>query len=300
MANPTPIQNPLKDLFRKPKLAITLPSKGNWYPSNSLVFNLEGTLDVFSLTAADNIKLRSGDPGMTGNMIADVISSCCPGIKNARFVPFVDIETLLLSIRVASFGDNLSFTVPVPKTSLTRELRLTSSELFSQFAGVEWDSEINIIDDNMSIYITVRPVSMSAVFAATKVLSTYRKDVEASLRNADKVDDEKFTTGLLAMAHSAIDIVCEGIETLKVIRADGSVVCDLSSKNPQDKAMMLTIIKNGDVAYYNALRDHIETQKDKYIFRIPVTSTEDERSAGADENWTAELNLIGSNFLPME
>src|SRR5271166_1934868 len=76
--------NPLTSFFRKSKLPLLLPSRGQWYPKNSLNYDISGQLPVFAMNATDDIKLRTGDATMSGKNIYEVIQSCIPSITQEK------------------------------------------------------------------------------------------------------------------------------------------------------------------------------------------------------------------------
>jgi hypothetical protein len=297
---PTPIdqENPLKGLFRKPKLNIGLPSRGKWYPAGTLELNSEGKVSIYALTATDDIKLKTGDPTLTGKSIYDVIQSCCPAIKDASIIPHIDMETLLLAIKVASYGETLEFVVSVPNTRLTRTIKMNSNDLFAQMNNIEWDDVLEVKDNEKTSIAKIRPVSMAEVFTATRALMAQNKMLTSAIGGTEIVDEEVFSSATAIIANSSIDMVCDSIIELVIQRAsDDSIICKLDSSLPDDKQRIKHILKSCDVEYYNVFKDHIESQKEKYVFKSGIMqSTEQEKMAGAPEEWEATFTLIGSNF----
>ena len=51
--------NPLQKYFRQPKLYITLPSKGKFYPGGVFESTESGELPVFSMTAKDELTFKT-------------------------------------------------------------------------------------------------------------------------------------------------------------------------------------------------------------------------------------------------
>jgi len=97
--------SPLAKFKRQPKLYIDLPSKGVWYPKEKLEKSDE--LEVYSMTANDEIAIKTPDALYTGNAVVKVIQSCIPSIKDAWVIPMTDIDYILASIRLASYGSDL-------------------------------------------------------------------------------------------------------------------------------------------------------------------------------------------------
>ena len=93
---------------------MTLPSRGQWYPKNGLSYDSSGKVPVFAMNASDDIKFRTGDATMSGKNIYEVIQSCIPNITEPENIPHIDIDSILLAIRVASYGAEFEFSVSVP------------------------------------------------------------------------------------------------------------------------------------------------------------------------------------------
>lgn len=107
--------NPLRQYFRQPAIYIKLPSQGRFYPENTLSMPPTGELPVYPMTAIDEITYRTPDALFNGQATVNVIQSCCPDIKNAWFTPAMDVDTLLVAIRIASYGHDMDFGTKCPK-----------------------------------------------------------------------------------------------------------------------------------------------------------------------------------------
>jgi hypothetical protein len=300
---PEPQTNPLAAFFRKNKLSLTLPSHGNWYPKNSLTFNISGQLPVFAMNASDDMKFRTGDATMTGKNIYEVIQSCIPNIQQPDQIPNIDIDAILLAIRVASYGSNFDFVVSVPKTTLTRTIQIDANDLLRDIANRtdHWDEEINIEDETGQVLsLLVQPIPMKNLFDTSKNIFMLRKSLTKNFDQDENIKDEgAFSNNMNSLTISAIDLLCSSIKKLSIIDSSGNTILNLSSENLQDSLQIKQTIHQIDIAYFNSIRDHIDMQRKKYVFMSSEQiSTEAEINAGAPEKWTTELTFMGSNFLP--
>lgn len=96
--------NPLMKYFRQPSIYLKLPSGGRFWPQDSIELPVTGELPVYPLTTKDEIILRTPDALLNGEGVVEVIQSCCPNIKNAWDTPSVDVDAILIAIRIASYG----------------------------------------------------------------------------------------------------------------------------------------------------------------------------------------------------
>jgi hypothetical protein len=101
--------NPLTKYFRKPAIYFKLPSNGRWWNEESIEIPAIGELGMYPMTTKDEITLRTPDALLNGQGVVDVIHSCCPNIKNAWDMPSVDVDAVLIALRIASYGNLLNF-----------------------------------------------------------------------------------------------------------------------------------------------------------------------------------------------
>ena len=96
--------NPLRQYFRQPAIYIKLPSQGKYYPPGTLNSSVTGEYPVYPMTAIDEITYRTPDAMFNGQATVNVIQSCVPDIKDAWQMPAIDMDTVLVAIRIASAG----------------------------------------------------------------------------------------------------------------------------------------------------------------------------------------------------
>lgn len=112
---PAPVDgNPLSQYFRHPKLQTELPTGGNFWPQGTLELKEDKTLDVFPMTARDEIVMKSPEGLLSGTSVVEMIASCIPGIKDPWLMPAHDIDTILIAIRLASYDHDLDFNSTCP------------------------------------------------------------------------------------------------------------------------------------------------------------------------------------------
>jgi hypothetical protein len=99
--------NPLAKYFRQPAVHLTLPSKGQFWPVGSLDLNMSGQLEVYPMTTRDEITLRTPDALLNGESMISLFQSCCPQIKDAWKMPSIDVDAVLIAIRIASYGTEM-------------------------------------------------------------------------------------------------------------------------------------------------------------------------------------------------
>jgi hypothetical protein len=106
--------NPLAKHFRQPAIYLTLPSKGRWWPEGTLDLPQNNEIPIYPMTTKDEILLRTPDALLNGSGVVGVIQSCCPNIKDAWSMPSIDVDPVLIAIRIASYGHRMDFSGQCP------------------------------------------------------------------------------------------------------------------------------------------------------------------------------------------
>jgi hypothetical protein len=107
--------NPLKQYFRQPSVYLRLPSEGNFWPAGSINMPPNKELPVLPMTAIDEITYRTPDALFNGSAVVNVIQSCIPNIKDAWASPGTDLNSMLVAIRIASYGHDMEINSQCPE-----------------------------------------------------------------------------------------------------------------------------------------------------------------------------------------
>jgi hypothetical protein len=146
--------NPLQRFFRQPKVYISLPSKGLYYEPGALIGDYNN-VPVFAMSGMDEIIMKTPDALFTGEATAKVIESCCPYIKNAKTMPSIDIDALLIAIRIATFGEKMSVSQKCQHCGEDNDYEVELSKLLDYFNGLKFVNAIAVSD---SLTIRIRPL----------------------------------------------------------------------------------------------------------------------------------------------
>lgn len=98
--------NPLMAALRLPGETYRLPSQGLFYTDtttlDSSVHN--GEVEVYPMTAIDEIIINSPDKLLSGKAITEVFQHCIPQIADASQLLAKDVDFLMVCLRLVSFG----------------------------------------------------------------------------------------------------------------------------------------------------------------------------------------------------
>ena len=152
--------NQLNKYFRQPAVYISLPTSGN-YPPTVLEKSQTGEIGVMPMTARDEIKFKTPDALMNGQVVVDVIQSCIPQIKDAWQISNYDLDTILIAIRIATYGETMDITFNVPivneKSSHTVNLPALLEQIKAQYESErmiqETELKKQIMDHEFEIQI---------------------------------------------------------------------------------------------------------------------------------------------------
>jgi hypothetical protein len=148
------MSNPLQKFFRQPKIYISLPSKGLYYEPGTLIGDYSN-VPIFAMSGMDEIIMKTPDALFTGEATANVIESCCPYIKNAKSMPGIDIDALLIAIRIATFGNIMNVSHSCKQCGEENDYEIELNQLLDYFASLKFINTINI---NESMLIRIRPL----------------------------------------------------------------------------------------------------------------------------------------------
>ena len=151
--------NPLSQFFRQPAIHIRLPSGGKFYPTGTINMPPNGELPVLPMTAVDEITYRTPDALFNGSALVSVIKSCIPSIREPWVMPSTDIDTVLIAIRIASFGHGMDIDTTCPKCNHTDDITLDLRAINDQIRPGDYDKSLSI--GNLEFYF--KPINYKDV-----------------------------------------------------------------------------------------------------------------------------------------
>lgn len=100
--------NPLMDFARKVECSVKLPSNGGWYDDDVVSFNAINEIDIKPMLPNDEMAIVNPETLISGDTIVQLIKSCCPTVHKPEELYYPDVNTILLGIKKATYGDELS------------------------------------------------------------------------------------------------------------------------------------------------------------------------------------------------
>lgn len=208
--------NPLKQYFRRPGAYFKLPSDGVGYPDGSLEMTETRELPVYPMTAIDEITARTPDALFNGTAIVDIIQSCIPNIKNAWDVPNVDIDPILVAIKIASYGDTMEIDTKCPNCEEEGKYDVNLPVLLSSFTPKDFSKPLVMND----VTVKFRPLSYKAMNEASIKQVQIQKQLQSVLGIEDNEVRESKSSELIKQINDlSTEIISKTIEYIKVPEA---------------------------------------------------------------------------------
>lgn len=277
--------NPLKKYFRQPKLYLKLPSSGNFYTDGALEKTDSGEYPVFPMTARDEITMKTPDALLNGQSTVEIIQSCMPNIKNAWAIPTIDLDAILIAIRVATYGEKVDLEIRLPNTDIVKEYTADLRQALDKLLNAAFDPVVEI---NESITAYIKPLNYES-FSKNSLKSLEEQRIFNIVNSQELSDDQKmaqFNKSFRILTDITISNVAECL--VKIVTPDGEV---------SDPAFIKEFIDNADKEFFTNITKHLELQRDK--FQMPmfkIETSEEERALGAPESFESPIVLDASNF----
>lgn len=244
-------ESPLKKYKRQPKVYIDLPSKGRYSPSGTVVNDVYTQLAVYSMTAANEILFKTPDALINGEATAKSITGCIPSIVDPWNIPTIDIDTILIAIRMATYGPKMNVQAKCPHCKTTNSYDIDLQELLNHYAVCEYKDTIYL--DKFTI--KTKPTTYKQLTENQKKSVQLQRSLSL---HVDKIEDEeeknKFVDNILTqVAEEGIRIVFDNIEYIEV---DG--------ERETRRSEIIEFMSGSDVWIYKAVKSHLETNSQKW------------------------------------
>lgn len=277
-------KNPLSGLMRRPKLKIKLPSNGLFWKEGCVELSETNEYDVYSLTARDEIMLKNPATIASGQPIVNAIQSCIPAIKNASDAPNIDVDALLVAIRIASQGNMIKATVEIEDEVFNCDVDLY--KVLEQINNLpEWDSVFKI-DDDVTVYI--QPVPFSTLSALGMEAVETQKIM--SIINDEQADENK-KIEVFKKSFSKLTNLTMGFVQQCVYRID---VGDQAVVNP---VYIKDFLENCDSDVFTKIKNRIDELTEIHSIKpVVIAATEEMIAAGSKPEVEAIINYDVTQF----
>jgi hypothetical protein len=240
--------NPLKQYFRQPAIYVRLPSQGQHYADGSLVKTPNDEYPVLPMTTLDEITYRTPDALFNGQAVVGVIQSCMPNIKDAWKIPSIDVDTILVAIRVATYGHNLDITTKCPGCETEADYDVDLRVIMEQIKKPNYDKCVEVGD----LKIFFKPMNYKEMNDSSMEQFEEQKAI-AVMTESDSSEQEKMR--LLGDMLKKISAM-----TTRALAENISLV-QTPSAQVTEQEHIAEWLANCDRVMFGQIRDHIISTK---------------------------------------
>lgn len=278
--------NPLKRYYRQPQISIQLPSKQKYYPETVVQKTVTGEHPVLPMTAIDELSFRTPDSMMSGQSTVDVIRSCIPTILDPWQLVNYDIDTVLIAIRIASYGETMDVTATVPVTDEQMTHTINLPQVLDNLRR-EQITDTCVMKDGLTIQIrplTYRQITQSQLktFEQQKI---YSQVAQSDMTTEDKT--KKFMDGFKILSELNMDLLVGNIDLIRMP----------TGESVNDKEHIKQFIQNADARMIKELETKLaEMRQQGSIKPIRIKATEEQIKAGAPVSYDVPITFDNANF----
>ena len=277
--------NPLNKYFRQPAIYVSLPSGTN-YPPHVVTPSKTGEMGIMPMTAKDEIRFKTPDALMNGQGVVDVIQSCVPDIKDAWQIKSYDLDTILVAIRIATYGETMEINFTVPGTKETSGHTVNLPAVMDELRATKIDADV-VLQDGLKI--TVRPLTYKDMTSAS--LQTFQQQkMYSAIQDSQLADEEKakrFNDAFKTLTDLNASILLKNIQLITM--PDGTEINDpLHIKEFVEKANA-TLVKE--------IEEKLTKLRGQGAVKpIKLKATEEQIKNGAPPSYEVPITFDSSNF----
>ena len=277
--------NPLNKYFRQASIYVSLPS-GTDYAPHVIAPTQTGELGVMPMTAKDEIRFKTPDALMNGQGVVDVIQSCVPDIKDAWQIKSYDLDTILVAIRIATYGETMeiNFNVPGANENVSHTVNLPG--ILDGLRSTKVDGHITLND---GLKITVRPLTYKDM-TSTSLHTFQQQKMYTAIQDSQLSDEEKakrFNDAFKTLTDLNASILLKNIEM--VTMTDGTEITD--------PAHIKEFIENANAVVVKEIEDKLMQLRGQGAVKpLKLKATEDQIKKGAPVTYEVPVTFDTSNF----
>jgi hypothetical protein len=241
--------NPLTQYFRQPAIHIRLPSNGKFYPPGTLSLPPNGEIPVLPMTSVDEITYRTPDALFNGAATVSVIKSCVPAIRDPWIMPAVDVDAVLVGIRIASYGHSMPIVTTCPACKEVEDINIDLRAVNDSISLGDYETPVQIGD--LEFYLA--PIMYSTVNYNNQIQLEQQQKLSAI--GSEAVDDAVKLEKLKEVMHAINETTTKTIaNSIGAIKSPTAMVTE--------QEFVVDYLRNCDSKTFNQLRDHVIRQRE--------------------------------------
>lgn len=271
-------QSPLRKYRRQPKLYTSLPSAGKWYNDQIMLNNATSDLPVFSMTASDEIAFKTPDALINGEATTKSITSCMPSILDPWKIVSIDIDAILIAIRMATYGQSMPVSQKCPKCKHENAYDVDLQRMLDFFQTCEYQDTVYFED----FIVKLKPLTYRKWTSVQKTQMALRRTMYLQ---AEKIEDEEEKKKLY---QAIIDQINES--TVNAI-IDQVLSIEVDEQVETDRNEIIEFLTSNDLGLFHKIKGTIE--KNAINFQLPSVDVECENCKAQNK---IRVSLDSSDF----
>jgi CRISPR/Cas system CMR-associated protein Cmr5 small subunit len=241
----------LDQFKRQPRLFISLPTKdSNLYDES--VLQIQDQIPVTGMNTMDELLLKTPDALFSGEATERLIRSCVPSIQDAWQLTTIDVDYLLVVIRIATYGETLQINANCPKC---KEESAYDLDLHRYIEVYENKNPVEILRYN-GLLLTIAPLTYRKSTDIARRTYINQKTIQNINDNLNLSEDQKD----LQKQKMVEDILLMNVET--IMSHVRSITDGENIETNFDE--ILKFVNNADRDLYQQITDTIDKINQKY------------------------------------
>ena len=278
--------NPLGKYYRQPQVYIKLPSKGKYYSPDVFTPTETGEIPILPMTAKDELAFKTPDAMMNGQSTVDVIKSCVPAFKNPWKMVNYDTDTILLAIRIATYGETMDINFAVP---VTNEATSTTVNLPALLETVSNIDPQDYATTKSGFKVKIQPLTYDKLskiqIAQFEQQKIYTNVVDSGLTEDQKT--QRFAESYKKMQNINVELLIESIA--EITTPEGQTVTD--------GKQIFDFIANCDTKITREIEEVLNDLRSQCSMKpLQLKATEEQIKKGVPNSYEVPVTFDTANF----
>jgi len=264
--------SPLSAYYRQPKIYMSLPSGGAFYPQGALDTSEDGKYAVYSMTAKDELMFKTPDALLSGQSTVAVINSCIPSIKDPWQMPTIDLDAVLVAIRIATYGEEMDIDTNCPACKEEQRYGFKLTNYLEELAQFNYNKVMTVGE----LTFHIRPYTYKE-FTKKTLARIEQEKIFNIVNDKDMSDEEKvdrFGVSFVRLTELTVENIADvvkQIDTPNGSETDAAQIKDFILNSNKDIFEALSRGLNAMKAQLDLKVKNSKCDKCEHIFDINVT-----------------------------
>lgn len=270
------MSNPLQNYFRQPKIYLKLPSLGKYNDPSSITGNVEN-MPIYGMTGMDQIIIKTPDALLNGESTVKIIQSCCPNILNAWDITNIDLNSLLVAIRIATFGNKMNISTTCSHCKTENNYDVDISPFLEHFSSGKFEPNV-VVDD---LVVKLKPLSYKQITS----LGLENFALQKQLFQLQDLEDDKQRQDIVSRIYTEFAVLQNKsvVASIDYIETPASVVSEYG--------YIKEWIDNCDDSVITKIKEQLE--KNSLLWKSPSVSVKCTECGNVNE---VEIDMDNASF----